>query len=55
MNDELTAALPTVQMRTGGGAGAFLRKVGAIAMKDLRAELRGRAGHDDSPGTSPCG
>lgn len=42
MNDELTAALPTVQMRTGGGAGAFLRKVGAIAMKDLRAELRGR-------------
>lgn len=42
MNDELTVAMPTVQMRTGGGAGAFLRKVGAIAMKDLRAELRGR-------------
>ena len=42
MNDELTAALPTVEMRTGGGAAAFLRKTGAIAMKDLRAELRGR-------------
>lgn len=42
MNDKLTATLPTVQMRTGGGTGAFLRKVGAIAMKDLRAELRGR-------------
>jgi len=42
VNDELTAALPTVEMRTGGGAAAFLRKAGAIAMKDLRAELRGR-------------
>ena len=42
MNDELTAALPTVEMRTGGGAAAFLRKTSAIAMKDLRAELRGR-------------
>jgi len=42
VNDELTAALPTVEMRTGGGAAAFLRKTGAIAMKDLRAELRGR-------------
>jgi heme exporter protein B len=42
VNDELTAGLPGVEMRTGGGAGMFLRKVAAIAMKDLRAELRGR-------------
>jgi heme exporter protein B len=42
VNDELTATLPTVQMRTGGGIGAFFRKVAAIATKDLRAELRGR-------------
>jgi heme exporter protein B len=36
------AALPGVQMNTGGGFGAFLRKVGAVAGKDLRAELHGR-------------
>lgn len=24
-------------------------------LSEFRAELRGRAGHDDSPGTSPCG
>lgn len=29
-------------MRTGGGAAAYWRKVGAIAQKDLRAEFRGR-------------
>lgn len=34
--------LPPVSMRTGGGLGAFLRKVWAVAEKDLRAELRGR-------------
>lgn len=42
MIDKVTAALPTVAMRTGGGAAAFLGKVAAIALKDLRAELRGR-------------
>ena len=31
-----------VAMRTGGGLGAFLRKVWAVALKDLQAELRGR-------------
>jgi len=40
--DKVTAALPSVAMRTGGGAAAFLGKVAAIALKDLRAELRGR-------------
>ncbi len=29
-------------MRTGGGIGAYWRKVGAIVGKDLRAEFRGR-------------
>jgi heme exporter protein B len=42
VSDKVTAALPTVAMRTGGGAAAFLRKMAAIAGKDLRAELRGR-------------
>jgi heme exporter protein B len=37
-----TASLPAVTMRTGGGSAAFLRKVWAIAAKDLRAELYGR-------------
>jgi heme exporter protein B len=37
-----TRALPGVQMRTGGGFAAFLRKVWAVAAKDLRAEVRGR-------------
>jgi heme exporter protein B len=36
------ASLPGVQMRTGGGPRAFLRKVWAVAGKDLRAELHGR-------------
>ncbi|MCX6049894.1 MAG: heme exporter protein CcmB [Chloroflexi bacterium] len=31
-----------VQMHTGGGVGAYLRKVGAIADKDLRAEIRAK-------------
>lgn len=31
-----------VQMRTGGGARAFLRKVWAVAAKDIRAELRAK-------------
>ncbi len=31
-----------VQMRTGGGMGAYLRKVWAIALKDLRAEVRAK-------------
>ncbi|MBK8046978.1 MAG: heme exporter protein CcmB [Anaerolineales bacterium] len=35
-------ALPPVQMRAGGGLASFLRKVWAVAAKDLRAELRGR-------------
>jgi heme exporter protein B len=42
LSSETIAALPVVQMRTGGGFGAFLRKVWAVAAKDLRAELRGR-------------
>lgn len=35
-------SLAAVQMRTGGGPRAFLRKVGAVAAKDIRAEIRGR-------------
>jgi heme exporter protein B len=35
-------SLPAVRMRTGGGGGAFLRKLWAVAAKDLRAELHGR-------------
>ena len=31
-----------VQMRTGGGLVAYLRKVWAIAAKDLRSELRAK-------------
>lgn len=31
-----------VQMRTGGGASAYLRKVWAVAAKDVRAELRAK-------------
>lgn len=31
-----------VQMRTGGGAKAFLRKVWAVAAKDVQAELRAK-------------
>ncbi len=31
-----------VAMRTGGGAGAYLRKVWAITLKDLRAEFRAK-------------
>jgi heme exporter protein B len=42
VRSETSAALPGVHMRTGGGFGAFLRKVWAVAAKDLRAELRGR-------------
>ena len=34
--------VPPVAMRLGGGTTAYLRKVGAICVKDLRAELRGR-------------
>ena len=34
--------LAPVQMRTGGGLAAYLRKVRAIAAKDLRAELRAK-------------
>ena len=36
------ARLSGVRMRTGGGAGAYLRKVGAIAAKDLRSEWRAK-------------
>lgn len=36
------AFLPPVTMRTGGGFAAFLAKVWAVAIKDLRAELQGR-------------
>lgn len=35
-------AIGMVQMRTGGGVAAYLRKVWAIASKDLRAELRAK-------------
>ncbi len=42
MNPEADSPLPGVVMRTGGGLTPFLRKVWAIAAKDLRAELRGR-------------
>lgn len=42
MNREAEGPLPGVVMRTGGGLTPFLRKVWAIAAKDLRAELRGR-------------
>ena len=42
MNREVDSPLPTVAMRAGGGLSAYLRKVWAIAAKDLRAELRGR-------------
>lgn len=38
----LTAGLSPVTMRTGGGFASFLRKVWALALKDLRAELYGR-------------
>ena len=34
--------LPGVQMHTGGGAAAYLRKIWAVAAKDLRAEVRSR-------------
>ncbi len=40
--EPVVAALPAVQMRTGGGTASFLRKVWAVAAKDLRAELHGR-------------
>ncbi len=33
---------PVVQMQTRGGPGAFLRKVAAVAGKDLRAEFRAK-------------
>jgi heme exporter protein B len=39
---EAGAGAVQVRMRTGGGAGAYWRKVGAISRKDLRAEFRGR-------------
>jgi heme exporter protein B len=35
-------SLPAVRMRTGGGPASYLRKVWAVAAKDLRAEVRGR-------------
>lgn len=34
--------LAPVQMRTGGGPGPYLRKVWAVAMKDIRAEVRAK-------------
>ena len=34
--------LAPVQMRTGGGVAAYLRKVWAITLKDLRAEVRAK-------------
>lgn len=40
--DRVRPVPQSVQMRTGGGPGAYLGKVGAVAAKDLRAELRGR-------------
>jgi heme exporter protein B len=42
MGHDLHSPLPGVVMRTGGGMAPFLRKVWAIAAKDLRAEVRGR-------------
>ncbi|HRJ43246.1 MAG: heme exporter protein CcmB [Caldilineaceae bacterium] len=42
-SDSLSGLLgKPVQMRTGGGAGAFLRKVWAVAAKDIRAEVRAK-------------
>ncbi len=32
----------SAEMRTGGGVAAYLRKVWAVAAKDIRAEVRGR-------------
>lgn len=37
-----SAAPVSVTMRTGGGAGAYVRKVWAIMLKDLRAEFRAK-------------
>lgn len=36
------AETPTVAMRAGGGLAAFLRKVWAITLKDVRAEFRAK-------------
>lgn len=40
--DAQAALSQAVQMRTAGGYVAFMRKVRAVAMKDLRAELRAK-------------
>lgn len=40
--DDARRGLSPVQMRTGGGLAAYLRKVWAIALKDLRAEVRAK-------------
>ncbi len=40
--DEAKPEQVPVKMRTGGGLAAYLRKVWAIAAKDLRAELRAK-------------
>ena len=39
---QLAAALRPAMLRTGSGPGVYLRKVGAIAAKDIRAEWRAK-------------
>lgn len=42
MSSDARLAVQPVEMRTGGGALPYLRKVWAVTLKDLQAELRGR-------------
>lgn len=40
--EEKTLTLAPVRMQTGGGVRSYLRKVWAVAMKDIRAEVRAK-------------
>jgi ABC-type transport system involved in cytochrome c biogenesis permease component len=42
MSSDVNLRVQPVVMQLGGGVTAYLRKVGAICAKELRAELRGR-------------
>ncbi|MBK8795335.1 MAG: heme exporter protein CcmB [Anaerolineales bacterium] len=42
MSSDVNLAAQPVVMQLGGGPLAYLRKIGAVCAKDLRAELRGR-------------
>ncbi|HHW86320.1 MAG TPA: ABC transporter permease [Chloroflexi bacterium] len=42
MSSDANWRVQPVTMRLGGGLAAYLRKVGAVCAKDLRAEVRGR-------------